>query len=135
AVIRSLAGEVRIAGAQPNYLFRQEGLDAERTPTGDPAQYVIAKLHLADAHRVATGRNVLVAVIDSGIDTKHPDLAGTVAATFEVLGPHEVHFHGTAMAGAIAAPGCLTGVAPQARLLAVLSLGADGQPPTLSVVY
>ena len=66
-------------------------------------QYVIAKLHLPDAHRVATGRNVLVAVIDSGIDTKHPDLAGTVAATFDVLGPHEAHFHGTAMAGAIAA--------------------------------
>ena len=125
AVIRSLAGEVRVAGAQPNYLFRQEGLDAERPPTGDPAQYVIAKLHLADAHRVATGRNVLVAVIDSGIDTKHPDLAGTVAASFDVLGPHEAHFHGTAMAGAIAAHGRLTGVA---------SLGADGQGTTLSIV-
>ena len=134
SAIRSLAGEVRIAGAQPNYLFRQEGLDAERASTGDPAQYVIAKLHLADAHRVATGRNVLVAVIDSGIDTKHPDLAGTVAATFDVLGPHAAHFHGTAMAGAIAAHGRLTGVAPQVRLLAVRSLGADGQGTTLSIV-
>jgi subtilisin family serine protease len=73
-------------------------------------------------------------VIDSGIDTKHPDLAGTVAATFDVLGPHEAHFHGTAMAGAIAAHGRLTGVAPQVRLLAVRSLGADGQGTTLSIV-
>ena len=134
AIIRSLAGELRIAGAQPNYRFKQEGLEAERTATGEPAQYVITKLHLTDAHRVATGRNVLVAVIDSGIDTKHPDLAGTVAASFDVLGPHEAHFHGTAMAGAIAAHGRLTGVAPQARLLAVRSLDADGQGTTLSIV-
>jgi hypothetical protein len=134
AVIRSLAGDVRIAGAQPNYLFRQEGIEAERVPAGDLAQYVVAKLRLPDAHRVATGRNVLVAVIDSGIDTKHPDLAGTVAATFDVLGPHEAHFHGTAMAGAIAAHGRLTGVAPQVRLLAVRSLGPDGQGTTLSIV-
>jgi subtilisin family serine protease len=134
AVIRSLAGEVRIAGAQPNYLFKQVGVEAERTPAGDPAQYVITKLHLPDAHRVATGRDVLVAVIDSGIDTKHPDLAGTIAATFDVLGPHEVNFHGTAMAGAIAAHGRLMGVAPQVRLLAVRSLDATGQGTTLSVV-
>jgi len=134
AVIRALAGEVRIAGAQPNYLFKQEGVEAERTPTGDPAQYVIAKLHLPDAHRVATGQNVLVAVIDSGIDRKHPDLLGTIAASFDVLGPHEAHFHGTAMAGAIAAHGRLMGVAPQVRLLAVRSLDADGQGTTLSIV-
>jgi subtilisin family serine protease len=134
AVIRSLAGETRIAGAQPNYLFAQEGAD-EPPPasTGDSVQYVIAKLHLPDAHRMATGRKVLVAVIDSGIDTAHPDLAGTVAASFDVLGPHEMHFHGTAMAGAIAAHGRLTGVAPQARLLAVRALDAHGQGTSLSI--
>jgi hypothetical protein len=136
-VIRSLAGEARIAGAQPNYLFAQEGGDDVEPMSkgeGDPAQYVIAKLHLPAAHRVATGQNVLVAVIDSGIDTAHPDLAGTVAATFDVLGPHEVHFHGTAMAGAIAAHGRLMGVAPRGRLLAVRSLNADGRGTTLSIV-
>jgi Subtilase family len=134
AVIRALAGEVRIAGAQPNYLFKQMDIETERALTGDPAQYVITKLHLPDAHREATGRNVLVAVIDSGIDTKHPDLVGTVAATFDVLGPHETHPHGTAMAGAIAAHGRLMGVAPQVRLLAVRSLDAMGQGTTLSIV-
>jgi subtilisin family serine protease len=134
AVIRSLSGETRIAGAQPNYLFAQEGADdPPPASTGDSVQYVIAKLHLPDAHRVATGRKVLVAVIDSGIDTAHPDLAGTVAASFDVLGLHEMHFHGTAMAGAIAAHGRLTGVAPQARLLAVRALDAQGQGTSLSI--
>ena len=136
-VIRSLAGEARIAGAQPNYLFAQEGGEHEERPSrgeGGPAQYVVAKLHLPDAHRVATGENVLVAVIDSGIDAAHPDLAGTVVATFDVLGPHEAHFHGTAIAGAIAAHGRLMGVAPRVRLLAVRSLSADGQGTTVSIV-
>jgi subtilisin family serine protease len=136
AVIRSLAGEARIVGAQPNYLFAQEGADehGERPKEeGDPAQYVVAKLHLTEAHRLATGDHVLVAVIDSGIDTAHPDLAGSVAASFDALGPHEIHFHGTAMAGAIAAHGRLMGVAPRVRLLAVRSLDANGQGTTLSI--
>lgn len=133
-MIRSLAGEARIAGAQPNYLFAQEGADEPQpAETGDPAQYVIAKLHLTDAHRLATGEHILVAVIDSGIDAAHPDLAGTIAASFDVLGPHEVHFHGTAMAGAIAAHGRLMGVAPRVRLLAVRSLDAQGQGTSLSI--
>jgi subtilisin family serine protease len=134
AVIRSLAGEARIAGAQPNYLFAHEGADdPQPASAAEPLQYVVAKLHLADAHRVATGEKVLVAVIDSGIDRTHPDLAGAVAATFDVLGPHETHFHGTAMAGAIAARGRLTGVAPRARLLAVRSLDSQGHGTSLSI--
>jgi subtilisin family serine protease len=136
AVIRSLAGEARIVGAQPNYLFAQEGADeygGRPKEEGDPAQYVIAKLHLTEAHRLATGDSVLVAVIDSGIDTAHPDLAGSVAGSFDALGPHEIHFHGTAMAGAIAAHGRLMGVAPRVRLLAVRSLDANGQGTTLSI--
>jgi subtilisin family serine protease len=133
-VIRSLAGEARIAGAQPNFLFMQEGAaDPQLVATEEPAQYVVAKLHLADAHRLATGQQILVAVIDSGIDTGHPDLAGAVAASFDVLGPHEVHFHGTAIAGAIAARGRLTGVAPRVRLLAIRSLDAQGQGTSLSI--
>ena len=133
-VIRSLVGEASIAGAQPNFLFMQDGADdPQPTATEEPAQYVVTKLHLADAHRLATGRQILVAVIDSGVDTAHPDLAGAFAASFDVLGPHEVHFHGTAMAGAIAAHGRLMGVAPRVRLLAVRSLDAEGQGTSLSI--
>jgi subtilisin family serine protease len=133
-VIRSLAGETRITRAQPNYLFMQEGAeDPQPLATEEPTQYVVAKLHLPDAHRLATGNHILVAVIDSGIDTANPELAGTIAASFDVLGPHEVHFHGTAMAGAIAAHGRLMGVAPGVRLLAVRSLDAQGQGTSLSI--
>ena len=36
-------------------------------------------LHLAEAHRFSTGEKVLVAVIDSGIDKSHPEIANAVA--------------------------------------------------------
>jgi subtilisin family serine protease len=106
------------ARAQPNYLY---GLSQQAAAsTADGAQYVVSKLHLLEAHRISTGEDVLVAVIDSKIDTAHPDLAGVFAGENDVIGTAgPPHPHGTAMAGAIAAHGRLVGVAPRVRLLAV----------------
>ena len=43
---------------------------------------------------------------------KHPDLSGTIAKSFDALGGDETpQPHGTAMAGAIAAHGKLSGIA------------------------
>ena len=122
-VIRALAGEQRVSAAQPNFTFTLQ--EASSPTEGDPAQYAVAKLRLAEAHRLANGDNVLVAVIDSGIDVTHPELAGVVAATYDaVSGDAQPHPHGTAMAGAIAAHGRLIGVAPRVRLLAIRAFGA-----------
>jgi subtilisin family serine protease len=83
-------------------------------------QYVVSKLHLPQAHDLATGERVLVAVIDSGIDSAHPELKGVVAGRFDAFkGDPAPHKHGTAMASAIAAHGRLLGVAPAAHILAV----------------
>jgi len=83
------------------------------------AQYVVIKLHVLEAHRI-TSDDVLVAVIDSKIDTKHRDLTGVVADEYDVVNsPAIAHAHGTAMAGAIATRSKLTGVAPKVKLLAV----------------
>ena len=78
--------------------------------------------HVADLHRYATGREVRVAVIDSGIDGDHPDLAGQLAvnSNFVDAGPPPPELHGTAVAGIIAARsgnGGIVGVAPRARLM------------------
>ncbi|RAI33100.1 hypothetical protein CH338_23100 [Rhodoplanes elegans] len=89
-------------------------------PTGDPAQYVIQKLGLGDVHKSVRGANVTVAVIDSEIDLRHPDLQGVPVERFDATGaPSRPHTHGTGMAGAIAARTRLLGVAPGIRLLAV----------------
>ena len=118
AVIRALEGDRVVATAQPNYLFTLQ--ENETKPEGDAAQYELAKLHLPQAHELAKGDNILVAVIDSGVDATHPELSGAIADSFDALTtPMAPHKHGTAIAGLIAAHGKLMGAAPAARILAV----------------
>lgn len=82
----------------------------------------------------ATGKGVVVAVLDSGIDYNHPSLAGQI-----VKGPDYAEFdndpkdkfgHGTHVAGIIAARPSgafqLSGVAPEAQVLDIEVLGANG---------
>ncbi len=72
--------------------------------------------------------NVTIAVIDSGIDVKHPELANSVADSFDALGSSEgPHVHGTGIAGAIVAHARLMGSAPEARLLAIRAFGAGSK--------
>ena len=138
AVVRALEADGIVASAQPNYLFttRQSGDSAVNE--GDAAQYLLAKLHLTQAHTIAKGDNVLVAVIDSGVDAAHPELAGSIAETFDTLPPPmKGDNHGTAVAGLIAAHGKLTGAAPNARILAVRAFdpkGATAQGTTFNIL-
>jgi subtilisin family serine protease len=118
-VVRELETE-NIGIAQPDYVYtlQQDKRSAARAPTA--GQYVVSKLRLAEVHRVATGSNVVVAVIDSEIDASHPDLEGAVVDRFDAGRRRgEPHAHGTGMAGAIAARRRLTGIAPGAQILAV----------------
>jgi subtilisin family serine protease len=124
-VVRALERESVVASAQPNYLFTLQQ-DAAK-PAVDDAQYALAKLHLPQAHALAKGDDVRVAVIDSGIDTSSPELAGSIADSFDTLAsPMTPHRHGTAIAGLIAAHGKLTGAAPDARILAVRAFNPEG---------
>ena len=127
-VVRALEADSVVASAQPNYLFTLQQAEAKTTTSeGDPAQYELAKLRLPQAHALARGGNVLVAVIDSGVDIQHPDLAGAIAGTFDTLPqPMTPHKHGTAIAGLIAARGKLLGAAPQAQILAVRAFDPSG---------
>jgi len=129
-VIRAIEAE-RVGVAQPNYVYRlnrDEDAAAPSAETVIPEQYVATKLRLDEAHKMATGKNVLVAIIDSAIDTKHPDLANAIVQSFNAAGKADKpHPHGTGMVGAVAAHGRLTGVAPDARVLAVDAFSMAGQ--------
>jgi hypothetical protein len=127
--IRALEAE-HIGTAQPNYVFKlQQGTtQAARPGQGDPSQYVVNKLHLVDVHRIAIGADVPIAVIDSAIDARHPELAGAVIAEFDSIhNQDKPHAHGTGMAGAIAAHRRLMGVAPGARILAVHAFSSNSR--------
>jgi hypothetical protein len=128
AVVRALETDATVISAQPNYLFAlQDETPPPAAREGDPAQYILDKMHLPEAHELVKGSKVMVAVIDSGVDVAHPDLAGDIAGTFDALGTGlKPHSHGTAIAGAIAAHGRLMGAAPAAQILAVRAFSGEG---------
>ena len=101
-----------------------------------------ADIDAPEAWARSTGSpNVTVAVIDSGVDYTHPDLAANYAGGQDFfngdLDPMDDQGHGTHVAGIIAAamnnptgdPAAaegVVGVAPNARILAYKVCGADG---------
>jgi subtilisin family serine protease len=134
--VGALEDERVVMSAQPNYIFSlQEAVTKSASGTqGDAAQYVLEKLQIDRAHQIATGKNVLAAVIDSEIDAKNPNLEHSIVKSFDALsGDQTPHQHGTAMAGAIAAHGKLLGIAPGAGLLAARAFeGAQGEARGMS---
>ncbi len=127
-VVRALEADAVVASAQPNYLYTLQQSEPPAASEGDPAQYELGKLRLPQAHGVTKGDNVLVAVIDSGVDAGHPDLAGSLAQAFNAVDTAVMpDKHGTAIAGLIAAHGRLVGAAPGARLLAARAFDPTGK--------
>jgi subtilisin family serine protease len=85
-------------------------------------------MHLREAHRLATGKGVRVAIIDSGVDIDSPEIAGRVVARYDAVGgTFKPHPHGTAIAGVILAHSKLVGVAPDADVIAVRAFTGAGK--------
>ena len=117
-----LTHDDRVESAQPLNTF------ATRTSSyNDPYQDLQGSLNtmsVTEAHRLSRGTGVHVAVIDTGADISHPDLAGRVIEQRNFVDNDMNAFardrHGTAVAGVIAADSNnrigIVGIAPEARL-------------------
>ncbi len=122
-VVAALAIDARVASPQPNYVYVRQGGGTSSFPAD--LQYAPLKIELAAAHEVARGAGVLVGVLDTGVDKRHPDLANVIAEEIDVVGPTpggslaNIDPHGTAIAGIIAGRGLVKGIAPLARILSV----------------
>jgi subtilisin family serine protease len=127
AVIDALRSETAISDPQPNFVYRQQGTAPERAADG--VQYALAKLGLETAEATASGRGVVVGMIDTSVDTSHADLRRSDIVTYDATGDPIAapQAHGTAIAGIIAGNGLTRGIAPSARLLSVRAFSA-GSP-------
>jgi type VII secretion-associated serine protease mycosin len=113
-----------------------------RADTVRDAQWHLGFIDVAHAHQISQGDNVVVGLIDSGVDASHPDLAGNILPGTDLLlssgnGWHDSDGHGTRMAGLIAAHGHAgggaLGIAPLAKILPAAATGMErGSYPVVS---
>lgn len=84
------------------------------------------------AWKKATGQEIRIGVIDTGVDFAHPDLRDSIAGGINLihrhLPPMDDNGHGTHISGTIAAGAGqgMSGVAPQAKLYAVKAFDHNG---------
>jgi subtilisin family serine protease len=104
---------------------------------GDPLrshQWGLDRIHADAAHPVTTGAGATVAVVDTGIDAAHPDLAGRILPGYDFVDgdstPQDGNGHGTHVSGIIAADADngigVDSVAPGAGILPVRVLDDKG---------
>jgi len=118
---------VRLAEPLSEFHTLSDPKPAPPAPYNDPLydlQTNLSALGIAAAHEHAQGSGVRVALIDTGVDTRHPDLRGRIVRTRSFVDRHAPsatsYRHGTAMAGLIAAVANnhvgIVGIAPLAQL-------------------
>jgi hypothetical protein len=130
-----LSHDPGVAWSEPMHLYRAEAAAASGPDPLFRAQPAAREWRLAELHKVATGRRISVAVIDSQVELNHPDLMGQVAMSedFTAARAHGGEAHGTGVAGVIAAKAGngvgIVGVAPGARLLALRACWQQSAKP------
>nr|WP_232323813.1 type VII secretion-associated serine protease mycosin [Catenuloplanes japonicus] len=113
--------------------------------TGDEIrdeQWSLTELGMTEAWKRSTGAGVTVAVIDSGVDDTHVDLAGRVLPGFDLVsstgdGTDDPVGHGTTIAALIAGVPDDTGIvgmAPDARILPIRVLDKQNRYDDAQVV-
>jgi subtilisin family serine protease len=143
-VVAALAKDPRVTLAQPLQEFRtltNGGKPPSGTPptsnSGSPPtsyndplyrlQGNLVSLGISTAHERSQGAGVKVALIDTGVDTKHADLRGRISGSHSFVSSSSPtpaaagsYRHGTAMAGLIAAVANnnvgIVGIAPLAEI-------------------
>ena len=131
AIARALAKHPHIEFAEVDMLVAPDELP------DDPlfaSQWHLPKIQAADAWVYSTGSGVIVAILDTGVDGTHPDLAAQMVPGWNAYDGNDdtsdVHGHGTWVAGVVAATTDnglgVASVAPDALLMPVRISQPDG---------
>jgi subtilisin family serine protease len=123
--VQKLSGDARISIVQNMHLFKTQAHQYN-----DPyfkLQANLKQMEIGLAHNKTTGRNITIAMIDTGVDLAHPDLIGQITRNENLASAISADFsndkHGTAVAGIMVARKDnntgITGIAPDAKLIAL----------------
>ncbi len=133
-VLEALSHNPNIEFAEPDYVASADFVPNDPYYTGGN-QWHHAKIQSPQAWDITQGTtNIVVAVLDTGVDASHPDLAGKVLAGYNYIANTsnftDDHGHGTAVAGTAAATGNngvgVAGVAIKNCILPVKVLDSTG---------
>jgi len=124
-VLAQLAADGRTQRREPNHIYSLQ-------QAAGIVNYAFD--HITLDPKQASGENVRVAVIDTGIDDTNPALAGVIAAQFDAMPgvPIEKRDHGTSVDGLIAGVGALEGMAPGAKIYHARAF--EGGKSTMDVI-
>ncbi len=131
-LLKRLRNDPRVESAQPLNSF-----STLATTYNDPystLQRNLSSMGVPQAHALSRGKGVSVAVIDTAVDVKHQDFAGSHISARNFTGlPGQPGVHGTAVAGVIAATGGnhlgIVGVAPEAQVHTLAACWPDAANP------
>ncbi|TPI29699.1 peptidase S8 [Mesorhizobium sp. B3-1-6] len=124
-VLAQLAADGRTQRREPNHIYTLQQV-------AGVVNYAFDRIALDS--KQASGENVRVAVIDTGIDDTNPALAGVIAEQYDAMPnvPIEKRDHGTSVDGLIAGVGPLEGMAPGARIYHARAF--EGGKSTMDVI-
>lgn len=133
ALLETLRRDPTIEFAERDYLAEAALLPNDPSAQNG-SQWHLAKIQSPAAWNSTTGSNIIVAVLDSGVNFQHPDLAANLLPGYDFVwddtDPTDDFGHGTAVAGAAAAIGNNgiggAGVAYGAKILPVKVMDAMG---------
>ena len=138
-IAAALNADPGVVYAEPNYIARIFASHAFDTVPNDPSynkQWAHPTIQSPAAWDITTGSSdVVIAIIDSGVDTSHPDLASKLVAGYDFVGddniPTDENGHGTHVAGIAAAVTNngigVAGMAWGARIMPVRVLDNEGR--------
>lgn len=120
------------------YVHYSGSLELYATPNDSlyKNQSYLQQIHAEEAWDVSKeNTEITIAIVDTGIDLKHPDLISNVVSGVNLItpgnSPQDDHGHGTAVAGVVAAIGNntkgVTGLAWKAKLMPIKAIEEDGQ--------
>jgi subtilisin family serine protease len=145
-LVQTLKNDPQVIRVEPNTIFTKQELVRKKLPNDEffkDYQWNLSQISALEGWRISEGRkDLVIAVLDTGIDTQHQDLADKIVDGYNAIDDtsnvDDEHGHGTHVAGiASAITNNLSGIAGlswQNRIMPVKVLNHEGEGGLYEVI-